>query len=302
VIASADKLKRLFRTRASKISTGVATAYCVGIGFVPLFGTLGYEYALAVGIVVPSVAAIWTALDASADADISPSDAIWKGVGIGAFLDVLALAISLVHTLRSGACDPLGGLRYYALTAAVGVVLGGLWGAFASEIARRVRRRMLAAVLLALAGPLLGVATSVWRFVTSPMIFAYDPFVGYFSGTLYDTIIEPGTALYTYRLGSLATFLGLLFVAPSIERKNGSYVVGARARPSLAVGLVCLAASALVTMFGESLGHHSTSHSIEETLGGRKNGARCDVVFPSTTSVEDAALLLRDCEEEIASV
>ena len=32
-------------------------------------------------------------------------------------------------------------------------------------------------------------------------------------------------------------------------------------------GLVFLSASALVTTFGESLGHHSTSQSIEKKLG-----------------------------------
>ena len=45
-------------------------------------------------------------------------------------------------------------------------------------------------VLLALAGPLGGIAISVARFYGSPMIFAYDPFFGYFSGALYDTVVD----------------------------------------------------------------------------------------------------------------
>jgi hypothetical protein len=301
VAAAIDRLKRLLPTRATHVSVAIAFVYCACIGFVPLFGTIGYEYALAVGLVVPSIAAIWTALDASADAEITPAGAVWKGVGNALVLDALALVVSLAHTLRSGACDPLGGLRYYALTAGAGVLIGGLWGALVAEVARRAKRRRLVAVLLALAGPLSSIAIGVWRFASSPMIFAYDPFVGYFSGTLYDTIIEPGTALYTYRLGSLATLLAALFIAPGIERDGSIYVIGSRARASLALGVVFFVASLGVTAFGEKLGHHSTSKSIEETLGARKNGTRCDVVFPSTVAVEGAGLLLRDCEEEIAS-
>src|SRR5438445_687581 len=73
----------------------------------------------------------------------------------------------------------------------------------------------------AIAGPIGGVALSVYRFYTSPMIFAFDPFVGYFSGTLYDTLIEPGNALLTYRLGSLATLVALALLASCTYRTVG---------------------------------------------------------------------------------
>jgi len=52
-------------------------------------------------------------------------------------------------------------------------------------------------VLAAVSLPLLGVVVSVGRFYTSPMVFAFDPFFGYFSGTLYDTVIDAGSALVT---------------------------------------------------------------------------------------------------------
>ncbi len=56
------------------------------------------------------------------------------------------------------------------------------------------------------------------RFFGSPMIFAYDPFFGYFSGTLYDTVVDVRPELWTYRGGSLATLVGLALVAAALTR------------------------------------------------------------------------------------
>ncbi len=276
--------------------------YSAAIGFLPLFGTPGYEQSLAAGLFFPGAAAIWTALDLSADKDVSPGDAVTRGIANGAALGVLALVVSLVHTARSGACDLWGGVAYYLLTAFAGIVMGGVWGALASEVARRVRRRRTVAWVLGIAGPLGSAAVSVLRFRGSPMIFAYDSFVGYFSGTLYDTIIEPGQALTTYRVGSLASVTAVVALATSLSRRGPRYALRPQTRARQAVFFGAALVSIYITSRGEALGHHSTSQSIEDTLGARKNGTRCDVVYPSTVSERDATLLLRDCEEDLRDV
>ena len=56
---------------------------------------------------------------------------------------------------------------------------------------------------LALLAPIGGILLSLLRFYCSPMVFAFDPFFGYFSGTLYDTRVDAGVSLWTYRVGSL---------------------------------------------------------------------------------------------------
>ena len=51
------------------------------------------------------------------------------------------------------------------------------------------------------------------------MIFAFDPFDGYFSGTLNDTnVIDGGSALLSYRVGSIAIVNGALCLASMLER------------------------------------------------------------------------------------
>ena len=76
-------------------------------------------------------------------------------------------------------------------------------------------------MLLALAGPLGGIAVSVARFYGSPMIFAYDPFFGYFSGTLYDTVVDVRPELWTYRGGSLATLVGARARGRRLDARSG---------------------------------------------------------------------------------
>ncbi len=276
--------------------------YSAAIGFLPLFGTVGYEQSLAAGLFLPAAAAIWTALDVSRDKDISPGDAVTRGIANGAALGALALVVSALHTWRGGACDPWGGVSYYLLTAFAGIVMGGVWGALCAEVARRVRRRRTVAWILGVGGPLGSAAVSLWRFRSSPMIFAYDSFVGYFSGTLYDTIIEPGQALTTYRVGSLATVTAVVALGTCLERRGSMYALRPGTRARQALFAVAAAVSLFITARGEALGHHATTESIEEALGARKNGARCDVVYPSTVPERDATLLLRDCEEDLADV
>jgi hypothetical protein len=139
------------------------------------------------------------------------------------------------------------------------------------------------------------------------MIFAYDPFFGYFSGTLYDTVVDVRTPLWTYRAGSLATLVGAALIASALLRtKDGALVLrplrgNAPAVVRLALGLGALALSLGMCLEGPALGHWQTAASIADALGARASGPRCDVVYPDSVVPEQAALLLRDCEQELAA-
>jgi len=298
------------------VASAVVLVALSGIGFLPLFGGPGYEQALATGLIVPSAAAIATAVDVARRSP-SPLASVARGVVAGGGLAALALVTAIVHGARVGICEWWGALLYFALTAAAGSVIGGVWGAVAGEMVSaaarrgrivRARRVTAAAVLLALGGPVLGVVVSVWRFLSSPMIFAFDPFVGYFSGTLYDTMIDAGTALLTYRLGSLATVSAAVLIASVLERdatRPFGLVLdlrsaGTRARAGL--GVAAAVVSAALVVLGSKLGHFSTPASIAKDLGAEKHGVRCDVVYPSTTREQEALLLVKDCDEQVAAV
>jgi hypothetical protein len=321
---SLDVLKRLWRMikrapRSYVVGAVVVTVLLGAVGFLPLFGGPGYEQSLATGLIVPSCVAIATAISTARGESSSPLASLGRGVLAGLAYVGLALVTSLLHAARIGICELWGALLYFALTAGIGSLIGGAWGAVVGEVVRvlvtrrratgsGLRRIRLVAVLLALAGPIAGVAVSVYRFFTSPMIFAFDPFVGYFSGTLYDTVIDAGTALLTYRLGSLATLISLALFASILERNKDrpfGLVLDLRSpmtRARFALGLTAGLASAGLVLAGSHLGHFSTTESIVKDLGAEKHGARCDVVYPNTTREQEALLLIKDCDEEIAAV
>jgi tetratricopeptide (TPR) repeat protein len=289
------------------VACGVVFVLSFGLGFLPLFGGPGYEHALASGLLVPSAAAILSALEMSSGAPRAPIAALARGVTNGALLAAIAFATALLHgALRVGFCDLAGGAIGFFLTAFLGSLLGGAWGAYVAERARAATRRRLAAVLLALSAPLFSIGVSVWRFYASPMIFAFDPFVGYFSGTLYDTVIDAGTPLLTYRLGTAASLAAIAFAASLLERDHAGHLTVARRVPGTIgraiLGALALATSLAITWSGPALGHWQTPQTIMTDLAGKRSGARCDVVFPDTLREDEILLLVKDCDEEVASV
>ena len=284
------------------IAALVVFALLTAVGFLPLFGGPGYEQSLASGVVVPAATAIATALEVSGWAVVAPALGVRRGLACAALLAGVAFTTALLQGLRVGICDFWGGAILFVLTAGFGSAVGGMWGAIAGEACRRRRRRRLACVLLALAGSLGGIAVSVVRFYGSPMIFSYDPFFGYFSGTLYDTIVDVRPELWTYRAGSAATVAGVALVAVALTRTGeGKLALRAGTRAYLASGVALLAISLGITLDGSALGHWQTSATIAAALGGHAAGPRCDVVYPDSLLGYQAELLVRDCEQELSA-
>lgn len=290
-----------------RIAAVVVFVLLAAIGFLPLFGGPGYEHSLASGLIVPVAAAIAVALELSATGDVAPLAAVGRGVGTGALLAGVAYVTALLHGLRVGICDFWGGTLLFVLTAGFGAVMGGLWGAVVAESCRGRQRRRLACVLLAIAGPVAGIVVSVARFYASPMIFAYDPFFGYFSGTLYDTVVDVRPELWTYRAGSLATIAGAALVASALLRTRDGKLAfrplrgNGPAAARLALGIGALLVGIGLAADGPALGHWQTADSIAAALGARASGPRCDVVYPDSVLPDQAALLVRDCEQELAA-
>lgn len=289
----------ILRSRAHHVVAGVVLVVMGAIGFVPLFGGPGYESALAAGIVLPSMIVVLVALTLAREKR-QPFDGFCRGVGTGAALFGVALATMLIHGLRAGLCDPWTGLENVALGPGLGCLLAGAWGWITSEIAGGIGRRPLriaALVAIALGAPLGCILVSLGRFYTSPMIFAFDPFVGYFSGSIYDTVLDLG-ALVTYRAGTAATLFAVFVIALHLTHDDeGRLHYESIGRPGLlALGVASAIASLTLTVKGSKLGHYHTRATIEEALGAVIKGTRCDVVYPRSLSVEQAQRFLGECD------
>lgn len=284
--------------RAMGVDGALVAAGGLALGFLPLFAGPGYESALGTGLFAPSVAAASVAVRTSHPLS-SHGARVTTGLARGAWLALIAYAATLLHGARAGFCDAWGGSVLFALGPMFGVVMGGAWGSVAGAIAARPRTpraRLLAALSLGLAGPLVSALVSLGRFATSPMVFAFDPFAGFFSGMLYDTVVDGASRLVTYRAGSAGTLVALALVAAQLDRpewRRGPALVGTALAAALSVG---------VTLGATALGHAHTSGSIARELGGRREGARCTVLHAKAMRAADVALFTRDCDERVAEV
>jgi formylglycine-generating enzyme required for sulfatase activity/tetratricopeptide (TPR) repeat protein len=294
------------RRRNGALVALVATG---GLGLLPQLAGPGYDSALVSGLVLPGLAAAVAALEMSAERPRA-SAAVARGASIGIVFGLIGFLVMLLHGVRVGFCDPSEGIWIFVLGPGFGAALGGVWGALAglctsrfSAQRKRWLRRTLA-IALALAGPLAGIAASLARFVTSPMVFAFDPFFGVFSGPLYDTVVSVVDRLETYRAGTLATLTAVALAAVIAERAQERGL-----RPALAerpgVALLALAATALSlahSASGPHFGHWSTVASIEEALGGQRRGRRCDVIYPRALAAREVELFTRDCDARVPQI
>lgn len=289
----------------------VAGLLAVAVGFVPQFGGPGYESALAGGLILPSIAAIATALSVSRAQSSIPTlqsflafNALGRGAAFGGWLGLLGALVATLHGVRVGFCDAPLGYELWATGPGPGAVLGGMWGAAVGLLVGRWTRRRLGSVLLGLAGPLGCIAIGVGRFYTSPMVFGFDPFVGYFAGPLYDTVVDPGVRLLSYRIGSLASLLVAFILAFHLERQEAGHFRWVwRGRPGVvAAGALALGVSVAITLGGSKLGHWSTASSIEQTLGRSLSQGRCRVVYSSGVAKLDAERVARECVGHLPEV
>jgi tetratricopeptide (TPR) repeat protein len=299
-------MKLVLRSRAQTVVSAIAFASLLAIGFMPLFGGPGYEISLAAGLILPSLAAIATALD-TLRRRTEPFESFSRGVASGVLLALIGYATTIFHGIRVGFCDAPGGTALYALGPTIGAIMGGGWGALVGELTLRVKRpilRVLLALVAAPLGPLLGILLSVWRFYSTPAIFAFDPFFGFFSGTLYDTVVEATVPLLTYRLGSVLTLLAAGILAAHLAHgEEGMPILRSLRRPGMPLlGALCATASLMLVLEGWRLGHWQTAATIERDLGARIAGARCDVVYPRAMRIEEARLFARDCDEELPAI
>ncbi len=297
-----------FPVRVTLAVTGLVLG---ATGFLPLFGGPGYESALVAGALLPSSAAVCTVLVLLQASRREPGRstesraALGFGIAVGALLAAVSVVVALLHGLRVGFCDLMGGLWLMLLAPGFGAVMGGAWGALAAlwTLGAESRRPRNVGVLLALAGPVAGIALSLWRFFDSPVVFAFDPFFGYFAGPLYDTVIDPIDRLASYRAGSLATLLAAWALSGLVVLRGSKLVFRRPLRwGQTLAGVAAAGLSVLLASLAPALGHNVSNAAILQVLARTERHGRCDVRYDPSISKEYVRLLARDCEAHLSGL
>ncbi|MEK6607380.1 MAG: tetratricopeptide repeat protein, partial [Myxococcota bacterium] len=255
----------------------------------PLFHVLGYEFSAAMALLASFAFAHLGSVFSHEAASAHPSE---RALGAGGFARVLAvhlallvppLALIALNAARVRACDWASGLALYALLPGVSAVCATAAGFCAARLVRRAARATAAAIGVVL----LSLGWGALRLYVDPPLSAYDPFLGFFPGPLYDEDVGVTRALLASRAMNLAVALGAVALAT---------------RRRLA-GAALLAAGAFLFAAGGRLGFRVTFADLDRALPGRVETAHVVMRFdPARLSHRDARALARDHEWRHAQV
>jgi hypothetical protein len=287
-----------------RVCMALSAALGLVLGAVPLLAVHGVESALALGVVVPSLAALVgarVALGERARAQGDPFALAGRAVCAGLLVLALPAIVLGLNALRVRNCTPLEGLSFIVVGPTAGVLLASLIGACAGALPIRPWR----ATALALLIPLFEIGRALHALYDSPAVFAYGHFFGYFPGALYDELVPMPVPLLTLRAISAAFGLGLLGVFGALYDRT-TCTIGIRPaygqRRLLVVGLALLGCGVLGVAEGEALGHRTSVEHIAELLGGHELGKRCELIVPRELRRARRTRLAEDCDFRVAEL
>ena len=282
------------------VGLGLVAAVVFALGWLPPLARPGYELALATGLMAPSLVAVASGLEQRTAPRALP-EALRRALAFGCVAALAACAMAAFHGVRTGFCEPREGFTLFALGPMAGLVMASVWGLLAVEVVRATHgdaSRSAWTVLAALAGPLGSLVCGVLAFYATPMVFAYDPFVGFFSGSFYDTVVL-ADGLWTYRLASAATLVSAAVLAHHVERKASGVRFVWRGRPfEFTLGVAAFAVTVGSVWQGPALGHWQTASTIARALGVTTAGAVCRVTHEPALG-DEAKVVLRECEVHV---
>lgn len=250
----------------------IVLVFASALSTLPLVGALGYEHAFVLSPVF-SLLGMAVGVDAMRRLAGTP-EASWWSLGAAvvrelSMLHGIAVGMTLLGGLWQRGCDPLGGLVFYGMGPVLSSLLGAICGVIAATItARRGRALWLAFVPMAFC-----IVVGLSRLYADPVVYAYDPFFGYFSGSVYDESVGVGDRYLRYRgynllAGAGAVMLLALASDPSLRRRTHPFG-GLREgrRGALAVlALVSTLVAIAIGYRGASLGFTADDESLREVL------------------------------------
>ena len=280
----------------STVTTVVWTLVLLGasiaLSFTPLFDVLGFESCFALG----ALAALAGGLGARprAPRGVGPAGLVARGVVRGWLMLVGPLVVISLNALRVRNCSFASGLAWFFMLPMLSMVVGVVNGVVCSLI---VRRRSW---LLALAVVIASVLVGVWRFYAAPPIFGYDPFVGYFPGTLYDEEVAIGSAFVwarVYHLVACAAAIALctLFLDGESQRLR---LKSARGRVRVAaISIALVAVTVGLYASGAKLGFRLDARDVQRALGARTESEHFVLHYSATGPfAKDLPLVMEDQE------
>jgi tetratricopeptide (TPR) repeat protein len=288
---------RLLIFRLSVVFAAVAG---VVLAFIPLLAVHGVESALAMGLLLPPWVAATAASYTIQNRGSRGIDLMLRSIGAGLAIWAVPAAILAVNALRVRQCAPGEGLAFVVLGPAVGCALAATVGVWVGGASRRPRLAPWIAAAIPIAGTLVG----LWTFYTTPTVYLFGAFAGYFPGAIYDDLVRLPSRYLTYRASIVVAVLALAVLFDALwDASAGALDWKGRARNRIGTVLAVAGALGIVMAsywYGDDLGHWVSEDYVVERLGKTEAGRHCVVHMPRETHPDDARRLLDDCDFHVA--
>lgn len=251
----------------------------LALSLVPMAGALGYFSSLLLAPVLSVLAAaagVDAVLEARRSEHGSGPDALWTAAALAgrdlAWLVGLTYGILFVGQLWTTNCDVWGGSLYFGMGPAISGLLSVVAGICGAVVVGD--RRRLAALVAGWIPFAFCLFVGVRRLYVHPVVFAFDPFWGWYTGPLYDEAIAIGDRYYQFRAYNLTVAAGawLLLratVSAKLDLRGGSWrraLAEAPDRLRAVVAALLLFAGSAIGLTGDRWGFTATIESITAVL------------------------------------
>jgi tetratricopeptide (TPR) repeat protein len=192
------------------LSIALVILISIAMTFLPLIGTLGYEYSLAISFILAFVSVFISSKFAGVEFRTKFGrqkrfgDLISTIFITNYLIASIALLIGLASSMLKQDCFIREGLYFYLLIPLITVFFSTGLGILCGTLFRRWGFLVAALFLIST------ICFSIWRVYNDPSFFFYNTVLGYFPGPLYDEVIPITTTFIVYRIMTLCW--GILFL------------------------------------------------------------------------------------------
>ena len=248
-------LRASLRAHRTLVWAAVLFLVALALAFMPLFDVLGFELAFVVALVASFATADLGAMVVRRQRHLGVVAAWATGAAVGLALLVVPLLVITLNGVRVRVCDYGQGLVFYALLPGLSVLVAAAAGTAAQTLLPG-RLGAVCAWLVIVAS----IVIAVGRFVATPPVFVYEPFAGFFPGTLYDENIRLGPAFFGARAEQAAVCALALALAAAVKSRGGRRLAAA------VIALFGAAVALVLRLHAADLGYIVTADDLRERM------------------------------------
>lgn len=270
-------------------------ALAIACALIPGFDVLNYFSSLACAI----VGAVLCGFVGIAEARFAKDQALYirffRAARSAFWLAVAPIVVLSITAIFVRNCDYWAGFSFYLMGPLASMLFASQIGAFIGLLIERTKVAYLFFVIVWIAW----IGADLWHLYAEPPIFAYNAFVGFFSGAIYDDVITIESAFVALRGANLLQ-LALMWVVAGALVGPGRPKLQLKRLTSWGRTTWIITGSILTVLVCYQtasgwLGYQIDDETIAQRLGGRVENDRIIMIYDrAVLPAEEASQLLED--------